>query len=332
MKSAVLDKDLVGMSTRDDDAGEEDTFSYAFQRFGVERGLLGGGVEEDSVVVEESEIGAVADHGEDEIVLDGDNARGRRKDDGIGTNFDYVGVEVRLYFSGGDAIFDVGLDPVFDVLVDGGATVNHGDAGTGPEEFEGCDGGGIFGTDDEDVVVIEGVGFAVVMLDFGEVFTGDAEHVGNIVIAGGEDDFAGAIALVASEPVCGGDGELAVGAVDGLDAFVLMDVEFIVIGDATVVLQGFGAGGFFGEAGHGDVTDLEEFGSGEKRHVGGVIVKRIGEAAFVYDEHIEPVALEVDCAGEPRGTRSYNEDVVNMLLGHNLLSISAAMAVRACWS
>ena len=52
----------------------------------------------------------------------------------------------------------------------------------------------------------------VIVVDFREVFAGDAEVVGEVVVAGGDDELAGAEGLGAGETVFGVDGEVAVGA------------------------------------------------------------------------------------------------------------------------
>ena len=83
----------------------------------------------------------------------------------------------------------------------------------------------------------------IVVLDLGEIFAGDAEVVGEIVVAGGDDELVGAMDELASELVGGVDAEVAVGAGDSVDVFVLADVEFVVLGDLAVVLEGLGACG-----------------------------------------------------------------------------------------
>ena len=89
----------------------------------------------------EFEIGTVAGHGEDEVVLDVDFAIRCLNDDIVLANFFDGAVEVGFDFTALNAIFDVGLDPIFDVRVNARAADDHGDARAGPKEFERADGG-----------------------------------------------------------------------------------------------------------------------------------------------------------------------------------------------
>ena len=74
-----------------------------------------------------------------------------------------------------------------------GAAMDEGDAGAVSPEVECGDGGGVFAADDEDVLREVGVGLVVVVLDLGEVFAGNVEVVGQVVVAGGDDEFSGAV-------------------------------------------------------------------------------------------------------------------------------------------
>ena len=98
------------------------------------------------------------------------------------------------------------------------------------------------------------------------------------------------------------DGEVAVFACDGFDQFVLVDVEFVVFGDAAVVFERFGARRLFVEPRHGDVADFQKLRSGEERHVSGVVIERVGEAALV-DDHGAHIALfQFDGTGQAGGS------------------------------
>ncbi len=95
-----------------------------------------------------------------------------------------------------------------------GAAMDEGDARAVTPEVERGDGGGVLAADDEDVEAEVGVGLVVVVLDLGEVFAGDVEVVGQVVVAGGDDEFAGVVGDRAAELVLRVDGEGAVRAGD----------------------------------------------------------------------------------------------------------------------
>ena len=165
------------------------------------------------------------------------------KGDGVGIDAGDGGVEISRDLAVLDAVLDVGEDPVLDVGLHGGAAIDEGDARAVTPELEGGDGGGVLAADDDDVEAVVGMRVVVVVLDLGEVFAGDVHHVGQVVVAGGDDDFARGVAVLAAEVVAGADGEVEVLAGDGFDALVRADVELVVLGDLAVVLEGLIAGG-----------------------------------------------------------------------------------------
>jgi len=87
-----------------------------------------------------------------------------------------------------------------------GAAVDEGDLGSVTPEVERGDGRGVLAADDEDVEAEEGMGLVVVVADLGELFAVDAEVVGQVVVAGGDDELAGAQGGVAMELVGKVDG------------------------------------------------------------------------------------------------------------------------------
>src|SRR5258708_7452457 len=131
--------------------------------------------------------------------------------------------------------------------------------------------------------------FAVVMDDLREVFTGHVEVVRDVVIAAGEDDFAGGIAAIFSA-----NGKVAVGAVETENALVLMDVELVVIGYAAVVLERFGAAGLLVERGHRNVADFEQLRRGEEDQIDGVVVNRVDHATLVEQHWMEAALLQLN--------------------------------------
>ena len=137
------------------------------------------------------------------------------------------------------------------------------------------------------------MGFAIVMDHFFQVFAGNVELIGDIVIATGEDDFAGAVTSF-----FGADNEITVRAVEIENALILVDVELVVVGDAAIVFERFGAARLFIKRGHGNVADFEKLGRGEENQIDGVMVKRIDDAAFIKQHGFEAAPFEFDATGE----------------------------------
>ena len=105
---------------------------------------------------------------------------------------------------------------------------------------------------------------------------------------------------------------------------VLVDIQLVVLGNSPVVLQGLSAVGLLVQAGHGDVADLEQLRRGEERHVGGVVVERVGYAALFDEDGVQAAQLEFDAAGQARRPGAHDERVEwSRRGGHSWLSTSA---------
>src|ERR1039457_4765744 len=187
--------------------------------------------------------------------------------------------------------------------------VDEGDAGAMTPEVERGDGGGVLAADDEDVEAEVRMRLVVIVLHLGEVLAGNVEVVGQVVIARRDHQLARAELEAAVETVDDVDCEVAIGAGDALDRFVLTDVEGVVLGDFAVVFEGFAAGGLLVGAGEGHVADLEQFRRGEKGHVRGVVEERVAEATLVDERGGEARALGLDGAGHACGTGSDDEQI-----------------------
>ena len=260
----------------------------------------------------------VAGEGEDLSGGEGSFAGAIANDYLAGLDADDLGVEVGADFVGGDAIFDVGLDPVFEAFAERGAAMDERDAGAGAEEFEGGLGGRILCADDDDVLLPVGMRIGEIVRDVREIFAGNVHEIGAIVIASGEDDFAGCVVLRISIGIASADTECAIAAGDGLDGFVEAQFEGVVIGGAAIVFEGFGARGFCFRGGERKIADFEAFGGGEEDHVGRVVIDGIAEAALVDDEGAEACAFGFDGAGEAGGSGADGEEVVGRGVGFGL--------------
>ena len=150
------------------------------------------------------------------------------------------------------------------------SAMDHGHAGAVAIEIEGRFGGGVLAANDDDILAPEGVRLGVVVRDVREILAGNSETVGQIVVAGGDDELLGG-------HTCGPDpfgvacvhAEIAVGAFDAGDRFAEAKLQLVVLDALAVILQGLGASGLFGGADQGQIADLQEFGRGEEDHVDG---------------------------------------------------------------
>jgi hypothetical protein len=71
------------------------------------------------------------------------------------------------------------------------AAMDQGDARAAAPQFEGRDGSGVLAADDGHVHLEIGMGIDVVVVDLAEVLAGNVHVVGQVVVAGGDDELAG---------------------------------------------------------------------------------------------------------------------------------------------
>ena len=91
------------------------------------------------------------------------------------------------------------------------------------------------------------------------------------------------------------------------------DIEFFVAGHALVVVEGVFAQGLVVRRRKGVAADFEQFGGGEKLHVGGVAHQGIDQRAFFHDGHFQAFALGFEGAGQAHGAGPNDENVEHMV-------------------
>ena len=175
-----------------DDAGQEYARAVALQGLRIDAGLLGSGVQADAQRFEEFQIRPIAGHGKNKIVRELFGALGRLDLHGLGMDRDQVRIEVRLHLAALDPVLDVRLDPILHAIRDPRAAMKHRDARAGPKQFQRRDGRRILRAHDQHVVIVVRMRLLVIVDHFVQLFAGDVQHVGNVVVAGGENDLAGA--------------------------------------------------------------------------------------------------------------------------------------------
>ena len=74
---------------------------------------------------------------------------------------------------------------------------------------------------------------------------------------------------------------MSIGSVEAQHLLVLVDIELVMIGNAPVVFERFGATGLFVERGHRNIADFEQLGRGEKDQVDRIVIDRVDDAAFI---------------------------------------------------
>src|SRR5215469_13888650 len=128
VEASVLDEDFAGVEAADEDSGDVNSGDVGFESFEVDFGLARFGVETNADGFEELEIGMIAGHGEGVKRGEFFRAAAILNDDFAGLEAHDFGVEAGGDFSGADAIFDVGADPVFEGAAEFGSAMNESDA------------------------------------------------------------------------------------------------------------------------------------------------------------------------------------------------------------
>src|SRR5207302_9077756 len=113
--------------------------------------------------------------------------------------------------------------------------------------------------------MIERVWFAIVMKYFGKRLARNSQHVRHIVVTGGYDDLAGAVVVNFAGAIGSRYVEVFVFPCDGFDPLVLADLQSVMLGNFTVVLERFLACGFLVRSAERNSADLQQCRRGEER-------------------------------------------------------------------
>ena len=159
------------------------------------RGLIGFRVQDDAEAAQEREIGMVAGQGKDLRGRDGLLPFRSADSHAAGLEAQHVGLEEGFHLFGLDAVFDVRANPILDGGAEFGAAMNQGYVGAGAIQIERGFGGRILAADDDDVLAPVGVRLGVVVRNVGQILAGNAEAIGQIVVAGGDDQAAGGVLM-----------------------------------------------------------------------------------------------------------------------------------------
>src|SRR5262249_44883093 len=149
----------------------------------------------------------------------------------------------------------------------------------------------------------------VIMLNLPEVLTGNGHYIRQIVKAGSNDNLAGVIFERRRKPVAGCDREVAVGARNLLDVFILANVKTVELRHFPVVFQSFGPRRLLMRSRKRNLADLEQLGCREKNHVRRIVVQRVDKATLVDVDGPKPQILHLYCARETSRTRTNDHHI-----------------------
>ena len=197
VKAAVFDKDFTGMVSANDYASQIQTRNIAFEGLRVESRLIGLRIELDAELAQKIEVGMVSGKGKN---MHSRQCRGtaRAADmHGIRLDADDMSLKQGRDLASLDAIFNVRPNPIFYGRAEFGAPVHHGDAGAAAIEVESSFRGGIFPSDDDNVLSPEWMRLGVVVRDMRQIQA--RQDDGQVVEAGGDNELA-AVGLVRAVP------------------------------------------------------------------------------------------------------------------------------------
>src|SRR6266852_1679507 len=319
VEAAVLDKDLAGARSGHDYTGHVDAWDIALERDRIAHRPLLLSRQLYADTGQEVEVRMVPGERKNEIVLQALRTSRSIKYDVIGADLEDRTVEVGNYFSGLDAVLDVGAHPIFDIRMDLGSAMDQRHARAMTPEIKSGLRSRVLAANYDHVVIEVRMSFTIVVEDLGKVFARGADLVGEVVITGGDNDLAGAVVVDVSLTIGGCHSKVPVFAVDRFDPVVLANLQLVMLGGTAVVLEGFLASGLHQRGGERDLADLEQLRCGEKCHVGRIVEDRIDEASLVKNDRLETSFLRLNGAGQSSGTGAHDEDVsARVALGDGL--------------
>src|SRR5271165_5263928 len=113
VEASVLDEDLAGAHSGNDDSGEINSRHIALQRLRIDdRTLVGFAAQLDAKRAEKFEVGMISGQSEDVVVGQRDHSLRRFEHDVLQRDLADAGIEVGFHLSCLVAVLDVGLDPV----------------------------------------------------------------------------------------------------------------------------------------------------------------------------------------------------------------------------
>jgi hypothetical protein len=107
----------------------------------------------------------------------------------------------------------------------------------------------------------------VVVGDLVQLFAGDIQIVGQIVVSGRNYKLSGAMLYGSAKTVHGMDGEISIAAGDAFDGLVLSDIELVMLSYLAVILQRFITARFLIGTREGDIPYLQKLRGREEGHV-----------------------------------------------------------------
>src|SRR5262249_15456601 len=141
---------------------------------------------------------------------------------------------------------------------------------------------GILGTDHDDVRIVVRVRLFVVVHHLGQILAWNTKVVREIVIAGGDDEFASPVSLHVIDTIARRHLEVPVGARYLLNSLILANLQPIVRSNLAVVLKRLRSRRLLiSGSGKRYIADFQQLRRREERHVGGIVKQRIDDATLV---------------------------------------------------
>ena len=164
----------------------------------------------------------------------------------------------------------------------------------------------------------------VVMMHLAQGFARNAHPVGQIVVANGKGELARLQLPVASKTICSLHCEITIEAADPLHAVVLANVELVMSRNLAIVFERLIPRRFGVGAGEGNAADFQQLGSGEERHVCGIVKDRVANAALVNQRHAKASLFCLDGGGQPGRPCSHHQEIEDSILPRTFCCIAHA--------
>src|SRR5579863_5785160 len=152
----------------------------------------------------------------------------------------HFSLKKRSNLSGFDPILNIRANPVFDRGTEFRSPVNHRHVRTGAIKIQRRFRSRIFSANNYDILAPKRVGLRVVVRNVRQTFTGHAEAIWKIVVAGSDGNFPGGKLRGDSLLIPSVYGKAVVAALDSLDAMAQPQVERIMLDALAIILERFG--------------------------------------------------------------------------------------------
>src|ERR1700691_4428382 len=139
--------------------------------------------------------------------------------------------------------------------------------------------------------------FGVVMRDVRQIFAGNAETIGKVIIARGHGNFLACKLRGVSVLIPRVHAEFSVASLNSLHAVGEAQFQIIVLHALAIIFERLGTSRLFRGTRKRQIADFQKFGRGEEHHIDWIMVDGVAEASFVDHQRTHSRSLGLNRTG-----------------------------------